>query len=132
MQDKKSHKDYWLKSAETDMEAMNVMLSAKQNHWALFIGHLVIEKTLKAVYVQNQDNNTPRIHDLSRLAEMAGINVDTERKEKLDVISTFNISARYPDYKNRFYLACTNEYTENQVNAIKDIRIWLLTLLQKD
>ena len=81
MQDKALHKEYWLNSAQADFEAMNIMLSAKQNYWALFIGHLVIEKTLKALYVQNQEIPIPRIHDLSRLAEWAGITLSDETRE---------------------------------------------------
>jgi HEPN domain-containing protein len=130
MQDKALHTDYWLKSAQADIEAMNIMLSARQNHWALFIGHLVIEKVLKAIYVQNQDNPIPRIHDLSRLAELAGVTLSDETSEKLDVVTTFNIRAKYPDYKDRFYHACTSEYTELQATTIKDLYQWLKTFLK--
>lgn len=132
MLDKVLHIAYWSKSARADLEAMSIMQSAKQNHWSLFIGHLVIEKMLKAIYVQNHDQTIPRIHDLSRLAELAGIALSDEIRDKLDVITTFNISARYPDYKERFYQACTNEYTELQTTIIKDLYQWLQTLLKRN
>lgn len=64
------------------------------------------------------------------LNAMAGITLSDEIRDKLDVVTTFNISARYPDYKERFYQACTNEYTELQVTSIKDLYQWLQTLVK--
>lgn len=75
-------------------------------------------------------NHCPKIHDLSRLGELSGIDMNDDIKDKLDIITTFNISARYPDYKNRFYQTCTTEYTEQQVKNIEEIYKWLLTCLK--
>ncbi|MHB8581547.1 MAG: HEPN domain-containing protein [Ignavibacteriaceae bacterium] len=35
---------YWIESAEQDYRAMNNLYQSKDYMWALFIGHLVIEK----------------------------------------------------------------------------------------
>ncbi|OPY17512.1 MAG: hypothetical protein A4E74_01247 [Syntrophus sp. PtaB.Bin075] len=40
-------------------------------------------------------------------------------------LSTFNLRARYPDYKNRFQKKANRQYTEMQLNKIKEIREWL-------
>jgi len=47
------------------------LLASKDNHWALFMGHIVIEKMLKALITQNNEEGTfiPRSHDLLLLAE---------------------------------------------------------------
>ncbi len=42
---------YWLNSAETDLAAMETLFRSGHFVWALFLGHLVLEKTLKANYV---------------------------------------------------------------------------------
>ena len=52
-----------------------------------------------------------RIHDLLRLSERAGLNPSDEQKDFMDLITSFNIAARYPDYKQSFYKKCTPEYT---------------------
>lgn len=67
--------------------------------WSLFIGHLVIEKLLKACYVQRVDITPPFIHDLVRLSERADLTLQEEQKDILDTISTFNLQTRYDDYK---------------------------------
>ena len=129
MLEKEAYRDYWLKSAEADVETMNIMYANKQYSWKLFLGHLVIEKTLKALYVQNIDENVPRIHDLTRLAKFAGIEMNEETEDNLDVITNFNINARYSDIKNRFYQTCTLDYTNQYKKIIEDLYKWLLTLL---
>jgi len=75
-----------------------------KNDWALFLGHLVLEKGLKALYVKKNGNSIPpRIHNLVRLAELSLIELSEERKLFLDRVNDFNIEVRYPDYKNEFY-----------------------------
>ena len=93
--------------------------------WALFIGHIVIEKLLKALYVQKNLDNPPLIHDLIRLAEKCHLNLDDTQKDTLDTITTFNIRARYDDYRMEFYKKCTREFTEKWVQSIKELRKWL-------
>ena len=58
--------------------------------WALFMGHLVIEKLLKALYVKNKDEYPPLIHDLRRICEKADVELDINRQILLDSISRFN------------------------------------------
>ena len=50
-------------------------------------------------------------------------------REKIQVINTFNIGARYDDYKNTFEQKCTDEYTNIQIKNIEEVRTWLKTLL---
>ncbi len=68
--------------------------------WSLFIGHLVIEKILKAHWVKfNQQLNPPRTHNLVRLAKQSNIELTAEIESFLDVVTTFNISTRYAEHK---------------------------------
>ena len=106
------------------------LFKSKDYHWSLFIGHLVIEKLLKAIYVKNVDNNPPRIHDLLRLAEKAQIHTTEVQKDTLDLITTFNMNARYPDYKQSFYKKCDYNFTMNSIGKIKELKIWLLLILE--
>lgn len=44
--------NHWLDSSDTDFKAMIHLFDSEDYHWALFIGHLVIEKLLKARLVK--------------------------------------------------------------------------------
>ncbi len=119
--------EYWIKSAEKDYETMKVLFENNKNTWCLFLGHLVIEKLLKGLYARNNPENpiAPKIHNLILLSQRANLKVPNEIREKIQVINTFNISARYDDYKNSFEEKCTNEYTAEQVRNIEEVRKWL-------
>ena len=47
-------------------------------------------------------------------------------EDMLDVITTFNIEARYPDYKREFYKRCTKEFASEYNDKIRNLRLWLL------
>jgi HEPN domain-containing protein len=123
--DKESAIIYWVESAAGDEEAMDTLLGNGHYSWALFIGHLVIEKLLKAYYIKNKDLNFPHIHQLLRIAEEAGLTLSDEQKDFLLEITTFNIKARYADYKSRFHKKATREFTEAYIIKIREFREWL-------
>ena len=51
--DKKQRIRYWLDSASHDLDVAEILFQNKRYDWCLFIGHLVIEKVLKAFYVRD-------------------------------------------------------------------------------
>jgi HEPN domain-containing protein len=122
---KKDQIVYWLKSSDRDFQAMIHLFEKGDYTWSLFIGHLVLEKLLKACYVQHIDTTPPFIHDLIRLAEKTKIPLDENKKDLLDAISTFNIQARYDDYKMEFYKKCSKDFTVKWIETIKELRSWL-------
>jgi HEPN domain-containing protein len=67
------------------------------------MGHLAIEKLLKALYIRITNQFPPMIHDLRRICERANIELTQEQIINLDSITRFNMNARYDDYKQEFY-----------------------------
>ena len=123
--------NYWIESSDRDYESMKKNYETKQYTWALFIGHLTIEKLLKALYAKVNKNNPypPKIHNLVILAKKCNIELDNKKTTILMTCNSFNISARYEDYKNEFYKKCTEEYTYEQIKDIEEVRIWLKEML---
>ena len=120
---KNEHIKYWIDAAEVDYKAMNNLFKSKDYIWALFLGHLVIEKLIKAIAVKNDIDNIPKIHDLNKISKRAGLDVDEELSDLFDVITSFNIEARYPDYKKEFYKKCSKDFTNKYIEKITNIRI---------
>lgn len=118
--------EYWIASAQHDLSVAETLFQNGKYDWCLFLAHLVLEKTFKALYVQNIGKLAPRIHDLVRIADMAKMELKEETLEFLDAVNTFNISTRYPDEKFKFYKLCTVEFTETHFNQIKEIYKCLL------
>lgn len=117
--------NYWLDSSEVDFRAMDNLFRNRHFTWSLFVGHLVLEKLLKAAYVKNISLEVPRSHNLLQLALKVGMELSVEQQDLLDEVTTFNIKARYPDYKNRFYEKATFEFTEGYILKIKEFREWV-------
>lgn len=124
--------NYWIETSNEDYETMLSMKKEKRNTWCLFIGHLVIEKLLKALYAKNNKGApyAPKTHDLLYLAEKMNLDVTEKQANDLVEITKFNLNTRYDDYKRDFYNKCTDEYTEEQINKIEGVKEWLETMLK--
>lgn len=120
---------HWVDSSDSDFKTMTDLFVTRNNHWALFMGHLLIEKLLKALYVKNLNDYPPSIHDLRRLCEKVGVVLDSDRQILFDSISRFNINARYDDYKQSFYKLCTDSFTTEWIEKIIECRKWIKTML---
>ena len=60
---------YWIKSAEKDWMVAGHLFEKEDYPYALFFGHLTIEKLLKAIFVSKVDEPPPFTHRLTYLAE---------------------------------------------------------------
>lgn len=121
--------EHWIKTSDNDFQTMINLFDSKDNHWALFMGHLVIEKLLKGKIVKDKCHHAPFTHDLRKLNKIANIELNNEMIKWLDTITTFNLNARYDDYKQEFYRKCTDDFTKEWIEKIKSLRSWIKTKL---
>ena len=125
------HIKYWLDSAAHDLETAAFLFKSGKYDWCLFIGHLVLEKTLKALFVFRNNNKVPpKIHDLVKLARLARLELNQAQEIFLGDASDFNFEARYPDFKQEFYKKCTKSFAEKYFTEIKEYHKWLKSQLK--
>jgi HEPN domain-containing protein len=120
---------YWRSSSDLNYQTMQNLVKTREYSWALFMGHLVIEKLVKALYVKKLQKHPLLSHDLLRLFEKVGLKLPLGYDEWLDKITTFNLNARYDDYKQSFHKLCTVEYTNEWIGKIEILRKWLINQL---
>jgi HEPN domain-containing protein len=123
--DAKKIVDHWIKSSEDDFHTMKILFDAKSYHWALFLGHISTEKLLKAAFTKKFEKHAPFTHNLYRLAEYLEVTVSDEYSDWLDVITTFNLNARYDDHKKEFYRLCNKDYALLWMDRINELRKWI-------
>jgi HEPN domain-containing protein len=116
---------YWTDGSDDDFDTMNAMFECKKFNWSLFVGHLMIEKLLKALYVNRKNDYPPYIHNLLRLAENCDLDLNDEQRLFFATVTAFNINARYDDYKMSFQQKCTPEYTTIWIEKLTNIRQWI-------
>jgi len=102
-QEKEKIINYWRKTAAHDFKTMKGLFEIRRYPDSLFYGHIVIEKILKALVVYQTNEKAPYIHNLTKLSELAELNLEEKDYDLLDVLNNFNIRSRYPDYKLSFY-----------------------------
>jgi HEPN domain-containing protein len=123
--DIKTQIDYWEKSAEHDLDTAESLIKEKKFDWALFMGHLVLEKILKAIFIQKKMIFPPKTHNLILLLKENEIPINDEEIDFFEEVNTFNISTRYPDEQFKFYKLCTEEFSLKKFKEIKDKYRWL-------
>ncbi len=117
---------YWLEGAAYDLETGKSLLLAGRYPYALFLGHLAIEKALKALVVKKTGEHAPHTHSLILLIKKADIKTDEDSINKLAEFTEFNIEARYPDEKKDFYKQCTKEFVISKFAEMEDFYKWLI------
>lgn len=129
--EKNEHINYWIVQAADDWEAVDALYRRKKYLQSLFFAHLVIEKLCKACWVkENQSNIPPRTHNLVYLMSQTKIDVPDELNELMLNINRFQLEGRYPDYVNKMYSICNDDFTTSLLEKINTLRLWLLRNLQ--
>ena len=118
---------YWIKLSNEDLKIAKTMLENNYHLYTGFMCHQVIEKIMKAGYEKFKNDTPPYIHDLPRLAKVAGFydSFTEEQKLFLNTINPLNIEARYPDYKEQLAKALTNERCELLLQQTKLLQQWI-------
>lgn len=94
---------YWLEGAQYDLGVARAMFKSKKYPYALFMGHLALEKILKALVVKNTKTHAPFTHSLPYLAESSKLEIPEEILIKLREFMEFHFEARYPHSTKVFY-----------------------------
>jgi len=117
---------YWIKTSTHNLEVAKSLYLLKHFDYCLFLGHLSIEKLLKAFWVKNNsDNDPPRTHNLVYLAKNSKLSLDDKKLKFLQFVNAFNIGTRYPDYKFKIYQMCDEKFTKRNFRKIRAFHKWL-------
>lgn len=130
-EDKKEVVKFWLDGAQEDWEfAVEIWKSGRRLYNALFFVQLSLEKILKALHYHKKEDHPLLTHDLVLLAKKDDLNLDSDLESNLKKITSFNISARYDDYKLRFRKEATKDFVDQWMEKADSIRSYLLTLFK--
>lgn len=91
----------WIEIADYDFKTAKAMFKSSRYLYVAFMCQQAVEKILKALIVQGDDEFPPKIHKLETLAIKANISdeLDEEQKDLLNELSFFYLNNRYPDFK---------------------------------
>ena len=118
-----SKRKEWFKLALYDLETAKAMFETGRYRYVPFMCQQAIEKALKGIISEKM--NPPRIHDLVRLINLAGIELSSEEILMLDKISSLYTRIRYfsTETISRFsaekYLKFTEELCQRLLKEVK-------------
>ena len=110
---------YWIDLARYDLGVARSLMKARKYVYALFFGHLVVEKMLKAVFVKRHGTSPPPTHNLVRLANDASMKLSEEDREFLRGLMEFNIEARYPRDAEKIRKICTKRFADEMTGRVR-------------
>ena len=117
--------EFWRLEAEEALLVSDHLMEKRDYSYALFFGHLAVEKLLKAIYVTTHGKHAPPIHNLLVLAKSSDVHLDEEQTRVLAALMVYHIEARYPDLKREFRKRCTKSFAMEEMRKIKKVFAWL-------
>ena len=115
----------WVDGSKEDLEVASELIGKGRIRHGLFFAHLALEKALKALVCRRTQDIAPPIHNLVRLAEVAGVELTREQVDLLADVNAFNIEARYPDH---LAPPPSGEEARGYLARIEEAMKWLMTL----
>ncbi len=119
---------YWRNGAEEDWAVARELIERDKIRHGLFIAHLCLEKTLKALVCRNTGELAPRIHNLVRLSEAAGLKLSEAQIDLLAEVNEFNIEGRYPEM---LLPPPTSKEADSYISRIDEVLQWLNSLFEE-
>jgi HEPN domain-containing protein len=117
---------HWRESSREDWAAAGDMVERGHYRHGLFFAHLALEKLLKAHVCRKTSDLAPRIHNLVRLAEMAGLTLNSMQLDIFADVNRLNIQGRYPEHSD---MPPTREEALSAMTEVKEVIEWLTAKL---
>jgi len=114
--------DHWRTGGDEDFAAAESLLEKGHLRHSLFFAHLAVEKMLKAHVTSQTKDVPPRIHNLIRLAEIAGLKLDAEHEQFLREFGAYQLEGRYPDSEQ---VPIDSDLARDELSRTKEMLLWL-------
>jgi HEPN domain-containing protein len=117
---------YWKENAVEDWAVAQQLLESGRTRHGLFFAHLALEKMLKALVCKNTNDLAPRMHNLNRLIDLAGVVSSPVQTDILAEMNAFHIERRYPEALTK---PPTSEEAAGYMKRAEEVFRWLTNLL---
>jgi HEPN domain-containing protein len=122
--------DYWIGLAEYDLKTAEAMLKTGRYLYVGFMCHQVAEKALKAA-IAKEGNFPPKIHNLTRLSELANLSnlLNKDQNLLLDKLFPLNIEARYPSHNDKISQELNKKSCKDYISKTEEFLTWIKATL---
>jgi HEPN domain-containing protein len=118
----------WAEQAHYDLDTARAMLEAGRYLYVVFCCQQAVEKMLKALIAQRSKELPPRIHQLVRLAEVAGLGVTDEQADLLRELSAYYFQTRYPEEVAEVGSQVKEQQAQRVLRQTQEMAQWLSSM----
>lgn len=115
----------WLQSAEYDLRTASALLKNRRYIYVVFMCHLAIEKTLKAILSEKFKELPPYTHNLNRLIALAHIELPDRHKDFINKINLQSVPTRYPEDFRKLSKEFDKKIAEDYSKKTRGVIRWL-------
>jgi len=119
----------WADQAHYDLDTARAMLASERYLYVLFCCQQAVEKMLKAVIAERSGQCPPRLHNLLRLTEYAGLELDQGQMTIMEDLSRYYIQSRYPEEIPAISRGLDRKTGQQALNQTEDMVRWLSLML---
>jgi HEPN domain-containing protein len=117
---------YWQNGAVEEWDLAQDLIKRNKTRHGLFFAHLALEKLLKAHVCRQTQDLPPRIHNLTRLAELTALALDQSQVDILAEMNAFNLEGRYPDLS---IAPISKKEAKSYLGRAEEVYQWLMSQL---
>jgi len=121
--------EHWAEQARYDLDTARAMLESGRFLYVFFCCQQALEKMLKGLIVKRTLEFPPRLHNLSRLAEAAGLAPDEAKADFLGELTAYYIQSRYPEAMEALGRDVSAETAAETLRKTEEVLEWLKSLL---
>ncbi|MFQ5900865.1 MAG: HEPN domain-containing protein [Thermodesulfobacteriota bacterium] len=121
----------WLLSAAYDLKTAETLYKNKRYIYVVFMCHLALEKTLKAVLSEMCRELPPYTHNLNRLVELGHVRLPEDHQAFVNRINLQSVPTRYPEDFRRLSKEFSSEVAEDFLKQTKRTIRWLKQNIQQ-
>lgn len=117
--------DDWVQQSRYDFDTAEAMLASGRYLYVLFCCQQAVEKAIKAIIALRSGEMPPRLHNLMRLAQRAGLAVNEQRADRLRMLTGYYVQTRYPEEIRNLASGVDRRLAEEALGQTGELLEWL-------
>ena len=115
----------FLSSSEYDLTTAKNMLETGRYVYVIFMCHMAVEKTLKAIVAEITDKVPPRTHNLIYLIKLSDLHIPQDLFDFIAKINNASVVTRYPENFKKLLEAYPEDIAKEYLKNTEKVLQWL-------
>lgn len=115
----------WLSASEYDLITAEHLFNTGRYLYVVFMCHLSIEKSIKAIVHEETEKLPPKSHDLIYLSNLAQIQFPESLLDFIGKVNSASIVTRYPEELSKVISAYPKDIAKQYFDKTKEALNWL-------